>query len=86
MVFSPKVLSLNRARDPTFEYTYLADHPSIYKPFGPFGSGAEQPQLGDLLAIVANQLLTGMILQVHVVLEKGYLFRSIWVIDGETFL
>ena len=35
----------------------------IYKSFRPFGT--EQPYLGDLLTMVINQLLTGMILQVN---------------------
>ena len=33
----------------------------IYEPFRPFGM--EQPHLGDLLSMVINHLLTGMILQ-----------------------
>ena len=36
----------------------------IYKPFRPFGR--EQPYLGDLLTMVINHLLTGIILQVSI--------------------
>ena len=38
----------------------------IYKPFRPFNDLEwEQPQLGDLLPIVANHLLSGVVLQVQ---------------------
>ena len=51
---------------------YLEDHPSgckwlitpIYKPWKGHLQGVPQPYLGDLLTMVINHLLTGMILQV----------------------
>ena len=63
------LLVLSAVRENTM--SYLADHPRtckwlvtpIYKPFRPFGKGTTR-SLADLLTMVINHFLNGMILQV----------------------
>ena len=66
MIFDSEIPKIS----PSLQPDYLEDHPRtckwlvspIYKPFSPFGRGITH--LGDLLTMVINHLLNGMILQV----------------------